>query len=272
MNYQQQQPQMPYQYGMMQQPGMMYNQAIPQPKYTNPLSSQRISELRNRGTAFSLALTQDDIDRAICTHRDPVTHQPTLIQNGDGSVTCTICGYTFQPIESGIKDIEDACNLVTDVLQTIKTMYLDIPENVCREFFQIIPYIQKAPKLFEIAAKNLKQYEGVNPLNQTGGMNGFNLFGMLTGPGMMAPQQMGGYQPYAQYDPYQQQQQAAMMGAYQQPMAPGYPGYPQGNAFGYNMPQQPQVQQQVPVQQQMSQQQPTGTPDQAATTTKVFNV
>jgi hypothetical protein len=255
--------QQPMYFGQPMQANMGYN-PIPQPKFTQPLTAQRINELRNKGTAFTLAVSQEDIDRAICTHRDPSNGTSTLVQATDGSVTCSICGHNFSPVESGVAEVEEATKIILDVLQTIKLMYLDIPEKTCAEYFQIIPLLEKIPKLFKIAGENFKKYENINPTFTSGGnMNAFNMFNMLTGPGMMqgmAPQYaQPGYQI-----PYQQQ-----------PM--GYQsGYamPGQNPFAYNM-QQPQGQQNIQPQGQQQQvpiqgQSQTGTD--TVTTTKVFHV
>lgn len=164
-------------------------QQVKQPKFSNPLSPERIAQLRNNGGGFSLQVPKDDIDRSGCTHRDPTTHQWSLNQNPDGSVTCTICGETYFPTEDATAEsVNDAVGLVINILQTTKMMYLDIPDNVCREYFQMIPFLKKLPQLYKIAADNFRQYDGTF-MGQQQQQSAFNTFNMLTNP-MMAQNPM----------------------------------------------------------------------------------
>lgn len=210
-------------YGFQQQPaGVMFQQQVKQPKYTNPLTPEQIAKLRNNGGGFSLKVDQIDLDRAICTHRDPQTHQHTLVQNNDGTVTCTICGSTFTPCDNSTKeDVEKATNLLVDILQTAKMLYLDMPDAVCADFFQMIPFIKKTPQLYQIAVDNMRQYD--TPAMQNGyGSNAFGMLGMITNPmqGMgigMQPQMqmpMGGMPMMGgvPQTPFMQQQMAMTAG------------------------------------------------------------
>lgn len=210
-------------YGYQQAPaGMMYGQAKT-PKYTNPLSQEKIQKLRNNGGGFSLKVDQDQIDRAICTHRDPATKQHTLVQNNDGTVTCTICGATFTPCDGYTKEeVDKAVRLMTDILQSTKMMYLDISDNVCADYFQMIPFIEKAGQLYQIAVDNMRQYD--NPvMNGQYSSNAFGMLNMITNPmqgmGMMPPMQgqfmqqpMMGMAPQMVPQTPFMQQQAAMVG------------------------------------------------------------
>ena len=126
-------------------------------------------------------------------------------------------------------------------------MYRELPAAAFREYFQIIPLIEKIPQLFEFAAKDFAKHEynawSYNNYNMGGAAMFQNLSNMFA-PNMNAPQ--GGYMG--------QPQQAPMGFGYQQGFAPQQPmGYPQqmgqpapiGNAFGYpgasmGQPQQPQ--------------------------------
>lgn len=275
MNYYGQQPnQYPYQagYGYANQP---------MPKMSQPLSKADINELRSQGSAFSLSVDPIDLKRSICTHKENGTI--TLRENGDGSVTCSICGETFELADMTEEQVSEAVNIITNLLQSIKTYFLDIPDEMAKQYFQMIPLLKKMPKLFTIAANNFNRYsvQGLHqPVYQ---QTGFNLFNAING-GYGMPQQGGYMNPQPQTYGVPQGQQ---FGYGQQPQGYGYPqgypmpqgqfgGYPQGGMMpqgqpGYNpftntmdvAPQQPQV--------QSATQQPAESGDRAVNT-KTYNV
>lgn len=243
--------------------GFAYQQNPNPPKYTQTLTEEQIASLRQKTDKFSLGLTQEEVLRGICFHRDK--NGNTLRQNPDGTVTCTICGYTFDPTQEMTEDdVQMAVNGIVDILQTIKMLYLDMPEQPAKEFFQIIPLLEKTPKLYKVASDNFSRHEQWNNFRFNGTPNTINLYNMLNsgmapnfmqtpynagmGQPIMNPYQqpMGG-QPMM--NPYQQPMGMAMTGMSGQPLTPGsngimnynvnpsgyQPGTPQG--FQYNMPQ-----------------------------------
>ena len=178
-------------------------QMVPQrPKNTNPLTKEQLAELRQKGGGLSLVPTREEVLQAICTHRDLNTGESRLVQNDDGSVTCTMCGSTFNTLEVTQEEVKQATEVITDILQNTKALYLDIPEQVCADYFKIIPLVKKIPDLYKIASDNFKQYEGVNPMSYNGSDNLFARYNMMTGP--VAPSY--GYQQPMQYQPYYNQQ------------------------------------------------------------------
>jgi hypothetical protein len=194
------------------------------------LSPEQIKKLQQKGEQFSLTITEDEWLRAICNHRnaegtgDSLTYDPIT-----GEARCTICGYKFRPIESDISpdQIKNDVERITDILQTIKLMYIDLPADAAKEYFQIIPLIEKIPRLFEFAAKNMTKHEAYNwqyNNRNMGAISMFNNLQSMLGGGMMnAPQQPQQFygQPQAPY--YAAPSMGVPTGAVP----------PQGNAFGY---------------------------------------
>lgn len=214
------------------------------PKFQNALTPEEINSIRARNEQFSLAISKEDQLKGLCTHRD-VNGNESLIANADGkTVTCAICGKVFEILQ--ISDLEVAARTeeFLDVLQTIKLLYLDLPTEAAREYFQIIPLIEKIPGFYELATKNFLKHERWQTNQFNGNPNTVNLYNMLSGGGlgqMMYQQQMGGYQqPMGGYQQpmggYPQQMYQQPMGGYQQPMG-GSPFF-NGPAQGYAQPQQ----------------------------------
>ena len=245
-------------YGVDPYGGQQYP-SVAQAKFSQPLTAQDMAELQNKSEKFSLSIDPIDLKRSYCTHKRG--HEIVLKPNDDGTFTCAICGETFNLVEANEESIKEAIGSVKDILQSIKTYYLDIPEESTIEFFPILALLDKVPKFYQQAVNNFNKYNGAgfnmnnNPYQQT-----WNLFSAVVGPNAAAPipgynpmgggmgypqQQMGGYVPQAG-------SQMPFAGGYQQPMynnmAPGVnPFYMNGNpnanmmpgAGNVNMPQAP---------------------------------
>lgn len=218
---------------MMQQPmgGYTYGGFQGQPqatqKFNNVLTPEQIKKLQQNTEQFQIGLTEEEMLRAVCNHRSIDGMSDALVfDKMTGIARCTICGYEFRPAEPNetIENIKDAVDRVVDYIQTVKIMYYDFPASAAQEYFPIIPLLNKLPKLFEFAAKNMSKHEAYG-----WSYNNFNMGAvqMLNNLNSM----FGGYQQPMM------QPQAPQMG-YQQPMMQ-QPGMM--NPFNSQQPMQPQA-------------------------------
>lgn len=224
--------------------GAMYtNQPPKKPLMTNPLTEQEVNQLKQKEAGFTLRVDPVELLKAKCTHRDPKTGQFTVVANPDNTVTCTTCGETFDPEALDQATVQKISDLMINALQTTKFMYLDQPDASITQYYQMIPFIKKLPKLYELAMHNFNQYhQASNNVQQAN--NGFSGFGMLNS--MMGPgPAYGGYgfgQPMP--NPYMNQ---PMMG-YPQPQQTAFTqqanAMVNGNPFQAD-PNQAQVQPQA---------------------------
>ncbi len=218
--------------------GYTYGVARPQARNTQPLTPEQIAKLRQNSNAFDMKVEVEDLWRAACTHKEK-NGQSTLISNEDGSFTCTICHETFNMCDSDLDGIQDAVKTLIDMLQTSKSIYLDAPEELISQYYQIIPLLKKFPSLWDRAVKNFAMYEnagftGVNPMGPA--YSGFNAvqtllggYGYQTIP--QQPVQGYGYQPMPQQQPNAFYGQPPMAGA---PVAA--PMDPSANPMAYGIP------------------------------------
>ena len=221
--------------------GFAYGVPRPMARNTQPLSQEEIAKLRRVNDDLSLTIPEEDLLKCACTHKEK-NGANALIANTDGTFTCSICKATFKPFDGNIDGeggVREAVNYLISMLQTAKMIYLDAPDDLVRQYFQVIPLLEKFPRLWEIASNNFAKYEGYdgNPVNTYGGFgSGFSAMNqLLTNPyaGYMMQQPNGAY--------YQPQQ---MM--YQQPMQPQQmPQYVAGPQYApqqmmYQQPMQPQ--------------------------------
>lgn len=164
-------------------------------KTKNALSDDEISKLIQKENQFSLAITENERLRAICTHRFQ-NGMDALIDIGDGMQRCQICGHEFMPVSpynSSKEDIKGIVEQAKDVLQTIKLIYLDMPAAAAREFFVVIALLDKIPDLFEAGCKDYIRHEKFMPGTYNGrAANILSIYNMITG-GV-------GPETYMQYD------------------------------------------------------------------------
>lgn len=267
--------------------GMVPNQQQ-MPKTGNWLNNEKFALLQKGLSQFKLSVTEEEVARGQCNHYNQ-NGTSALIpdQDGSGGCTCAICGTHFNSREYSQEDVQNATSNILDILNTIKILYLSIDPSAALEYFQIIPFIEKIPQLYNIAVNDFKKYEGVNNMVPAQGQNPFNIFSMMT-MGYNPNMNYGAYQPQAQvpygypqqpvypqvpvaqYPQQQMMQQPGynpMYGAPQvqqqaQPVAPGYQPQTQGYAFNpQGAAQQPMVNTNMPVQPQQ-QAQPTQAPAQ----------
>lgn len=169
--------------------GMQYQQAqqyVPK-KWTNPLTPEQEALLRKTSEAFTLAATPEEMARAICTHKDVQKGQITLVQNPDGTVTCTKCGTTFNLVDNvSQEDIDKTLVATVDILETIKTINLDTPDEVIQSVYPMITILNKAGKMYQGAVNNWKNYGVQANLQQTPGYgNPYSILNNAIGGGMM---------------------------------------------------------------------------------------
>lgn len=202
--------------------GYGYTAPRPQARNTQPLTQEQILALRTDGKKFDMKIDQEDLWRSSCTHKEK-NGASTLIQNPDGSYTCSICQATFNMVDLTPEEVEKRVKDLEDVLQTIKTIYVDAPDKLIEQYMQMIALLAKLKELWNRSIQNFSMYEGttVGGVNQMGpGYSGFGaLQSMLSNP-------YGGFGAYGQQYPQ-----------YPQPtMAPQY--YNNGGYGGYPMPAQ----------------------------------
>ena len=175
----------------------------PQPKYTQPITPELAKMLNQQNDELDIRISNTEKVRNWCTHKEPGTGRLALVDNGDGSVTCRVCGETFHLAYDEDKVVAENVDKVVDYLQTIKAMYVDIPEEFLKAYSQTKSMVEKIKDLMPRAKKNFSTYEvfqnAVYP--NYSGVNHFQAAnGILSGVNPFMPQQpmMGYGYPYGQ--------------------------------------------------------------------------
>jgi len=242
-----------YNYGFPQQQTYPYQpqmqvqgQPMQVPLNQNALTPEEINKLRSLkpNGMFSIKISEDDVLRSMCTHCQNGESVVYMLNDGSGRCGCPICGAIWMPDTYTKEEIKELCDKIIDSMQSVKWAG-ELTPTVVREYFTMIPLLDKFPDLYEYATKNMTKM-----FNQRGFMNAndaniYNQYNSLFGVGY----NYGFQQPYApaygQNMPYYNQQPI------QQPVQ-------QNPMVNPMQVQQPQYGFQQPVQ-QMNPQQPVNT-------------
>lgn len=174
-----------------QQPQATFYQNRPAAKYTQPLTEGQINALRQEEDALTVKVDEKDIWRAQCTHKhngaSTLTKVPVYDKDGNlirEEYKCSICGAQFSMFEGTTEDVKNIVKSVNDVLQTCKTVNLDIPVELASAYFQFMPLLNMLPVMYDRSVRNFQRYANV----ENGGVfsgntymqNNWGLLGSLT--------------------------------------------------------------------------------------------
>lgn len=230
-----------------------YQAAHPTYQMTDPLTDEQRAILKNQyEDAFDLKVSPQEVAYAVCAHKK--NNQFDIVADDQGNAICRTCGAKFRPDEVTEEYVQDATDRILNVLQTSKMLAVDLNVDVFRQYFAMIPYIQRIPKLYKAVQKSFNNYSGnFNPAQQYyGGPNVNTMFNYMMNPAV--PVGAGYYPQYGYAQPNQYAQpMTPFMNQQAQMVNPGQtPFYAQPNQYG-----QPQ-----PMMQQPPMNQPQGAPQQ----------
>lgn len=142
-------------------------QTIRVPQNLNALSDEEIATLENtRPAASTINLNIDQIDalRAICTHKKNGRDMVQMVQDGTGEVYCPICGERWNP---NVMDKDEVTTLVNELLGQMQNAKWtgDLPVNLARELFTLMPLLKKYPDVHKYAMDNFNKYYGQHQFN-----------------------------------------------------------------------------------------------------------
>lgn len=218
--YGQQQMGQPYYGGynpdMYSYPSMGYTN-IPTPANQNALTAEEIQILKNaRPTSkIDLSIDRNDVLRSMCTHKDNGRDVVMQVNDGSGDVFCPICGHRWKPEMKTKEEVQELVIELIDQMENAKWAG-DLPTDLTRELFTLIPLLNKYPDIHEYAMNTFNKYYSARGMYNAADTNIYGMYNSLFGAGMPATGYAG----------------APMQGYYGQPQAPVNQGY-YGQAQGY---------------------------------------
>lgn len=235
-----QMPNNPFQYNNQAGTTYMPNQVA----FTQPLSQEDVDSLRKNDKLFTLKVDKTELDRSICTHKYPGTNNYSTDQTNDGTgdLVCRICGARFNPDSITPEKVTETVKDMDNILQTCKLLYVNIPPAVARQYFAMIPFINKLPMMYKVSLENFQRNnpQAFNNVGQVNPANNLlNAFKSVIGGGYgygydpYGQQNMNGYNPNMGMGIGQPNIYNPQMNPQQPNMNPQYP-YGQQNMNGYN--------------------------------------
>lgn len=238
--------------GFNNQPMMYPNGNIPTPTNESSLTDEEAKMLYGMRPSHALNLSISDIDvkKGMCNHKENGHDLVQVLSDGTGDVYCPRCQerWSQNPVtKEEVQTIVD--NLITQ-MQNVKWVG-DLPMNVTREYFSIIPMLKKFPEIFDFAMKNFEKFLGARGFYNAGDASVYGMYDALAHGAGAYPYYNynfngggfngynGGYNPMAQ-TPMQTngaaQPATPQMSPNINPMAPGMmPNGYNGYNGGYNM-------------------------------------
>ena len=230
------------------------NNPVMKPRMLNPLTENERKALKSApADDFNLNITEEELAKSFCTHKNESDGTYSIVANQDGSVTCTICHATFNPDVCTSEYVAETAARMENVLQTLKFLGVDLNADVIRGYFGYLPYVKRIPQLYRLVNNSFNRYNETSMYSglqqQNSGANIFNMLGQIMNPAQpfyQMPQPQAPWQQPAQYNPFYAQMQPTA-----QPQAPWQQNQPNQQQAAMMAPptnvQQPTAQPQAPV-------------------------
>lgn len=213
-----------------------YNTGMITPQNNPSLTAEEMKIIQQvNPSKIDITITEADKLRAICNHKDQnKVDRVAQVQDGSGDVFCPICNSRWNPENLTKEQVQEVCNELISAMQNAKWVG-DYGVQLTREYFAMIPLLEKFPDLYEYAMKQFNKYcstNGYQSANDAAIYNQYNsLMGYSAAPNYGTPQGYYGMGMVQQPAGYGQPQPMGYMG--QQPM-PGYMNQPQANTVAQN--------------------------------------
>lgn len=176
-------------------------------KMTQLLTEDDLKLIRKQPNSFSLTISTEDSLIAKCTHKDPKTGEFAIRTLDDGITTvCTVCGDHFHIVDYNKDVATKKCYDVVDLIQTIKTLYVDIPRSYVEDIADMIPLLKLLPRLHEYALTNFEKYNGdTDGIYSNNAYGGFDMLNAISSPNTGMANMGGMAQPVSNQIDMQQQ-------------------------------------------------------------------
>lgn len=200
---------------MYSYPAYGYNN-IPSPANQNALTAEEIQILKNARPTNKIELTIDrtDVLRSMCCHKENGRDVVVQVNDGSGDVYCPLCQNRWKPDMKTKEEVQDLVNELVDQMQNAKWTG-DLPTDLTRELFTLIPLLNKYPDIHEYAMNTFNKYYSARGMFNAQDTNIYGMYNSLfNGAGTPAT----GYTGMPMQGYYGQQSQPVM------PVNQGYYG------------------------------------------------
>lgn len=144
------------------QPGY-YNYGLPTPNNNPSLTAEEMKLIATQNPSkLDITITEADKFRAICNHKDQnKIDRVVQLSDGSGDVFCPICNYRWNPDNLSKEEVKELCDKLIAAMQNAKWVG-DYGVELTRQYFAMIPLLEKFPDLYEYAMKQFNRYCSTN--------------------------------------------------------------------------------------------------------------
>lgn len=161
------------------------NQNYKTPNFSNALTNEEIAILRSNkpDDRFNINISQTDSLRSICTHKNGQDNTVFQLNDGTPDVWCGICGARWNPEPKTKEEVAALVKELIDAMQNAKWVG-DLPIEMDREYFTMMPLLQKFPDIYEIAISNFNKYSAQDATFNAADYSVYAQYNMLMNNGM----------------------------------------------------------------------------------------
>jgi len=235
--------------GFQSQPMYFNNQQMPQ--MSSSLTDEEIQRLRQErpgSNVLNLSIDPNTVLRSMCNHRDKGQDVVQIKSDGSGEVYCPICGNSWSMEEMTKEELQELVQKLIAQMQIAKWAG-NIPNNVLRDYFTIMPLLEKFPDLWEYSMKNFNKMMSANGMYYATDAMPYAQYNAMFPGGSMAYNVTANPYQQAYYNQPMQQQTVQFNTPYQPNMNMGQmpvngqaanPAVNPMQAQGFNQPFNPQ--------------------------------
>ena len=210
-----------YDPNMYSYPAMGYTN-MPAPANQNALTAEEIQILKNARPTnkIDLSISREDVLRSMCTHKDNGRDVVVMLSDGSGDVFCPICQKRWKPDMMTKEEVQELVSKLADQMENAKWTG-DLPVDLTRELFTLIPLLAKYPEIHEYAMNTFNKYYSARGMINAQDTNIYGMYNSLLGAGIPSTGYAAPMQGY-----YGQPQQPVFNNQMNAPV--GYYGQQQG--------------------------------------------
>lgn len=130
-----------------------YGQQKKVPNLQNALDKANIQELMNESDKdeMKVEVKKRDIIRNNCTHKDNNQIQLYPVEiNGEVYLKCPICKRVFRMVEASKEEVEAAIQNTIDIIETVKTIGVDVPLSFISELAKLETVLELIPNIHQV--------------------------------------------------------------------------------------------------------------------------
>lgn len=156
-----------------------YAGPVARPAMSTGISKEERNLLKSQQEMFDLNVTPEQLAYAACSHKteDGKSYDVVPVPGAaPGTMMCRTCKAVMNPDVVTEKYVEEVKEKFLNTLQTMKLLGVDLSNDVIRQYFSMIPYIERLPLLYKMISTTFDRYNNYNPMQAATGPSAYSLY------------------------------------------------------------------------------------------------